>query len=181
MTKYLTGAAIAGTILGMSIIVASAHMGMGAGGQGPGDMQGLTGTVAAINGNSVTVTLNNAGTVKIGDSVFLLDRTIAEANRPIMGTVGTVGSNTFTVQQKDGSTVTVNTSASTTVKKDGNSATLADIVSGAMVSAKGAFDSATKTLTATSVQIITKTNNGLHQGWFGRQGPKTTPSPTPTP
>lgn len=172
--KYLAVPAIAGTLLGVGTLAASAHM------MGP-EAKASSGTVASVSGNTVTINLNDATGIKVGDAISVIDHVIAAANRPVVGTVGTVSSGSFTVQEKNGNTATVNTSASTTIKKDGQTASLSDIVSGAFVAVRGAFDSATNTIAAGSVNIFTQAKAGLHLGWFGHHGPEETPSPTPTP
>lgn len=169
--KYLAVPVVAGSLLGVSALADTGHIGA--------EGAATSGTVSAVNGNSVTITVSDASKIKIGDLLSVIDRSIAEANRAIVGKVTATGSGSFTVQQRNGSTVTVNTSSSTTVSKGRQSATLSDIVAGAMVRIKGAFDAATSTIAASSINIVTKVNAGLRLG-RGQHELGQSPSPTPT-
>ncbi len=81
----------------------------------------------------------------------------------VVGTVATVGSNSFTVKAKDGSTVTVDVSSSTTYRdRDVTSPTLANVTVGEMVAAFGTETS--NTVTATSVDIGGPGGPGGHGG-----------------
>ncbi len=161
IAKYTSVALILSTFLATAVFANTSRDGVGE------DQKANSGTVTSINGNTVTISLSDATGIKVGDSISVIDRTPEDNNRSTKGTVSAVGNGTFTVKDKKGTTITVNTSASTTVKKDGKSATLADIVQGAMVMVKGVFNSATNTITANTVRIFTKVHDGLHLGWFG--------------
>ncbi len=161
IAKYTSVALVLSTFLATAAFANTGHVGIDE------DKKINSGTVTSINGNTVTINLGDVTGIKVGDAISIFDRTLEDGNHPIKGTVGTIGTGTFTVKDKKGATVTVNTSASTTVQKDGKSATLADIVQGAMVMVKGAFNSATNTITANTVRIFTKVHDGLHLGWFG--------------
>src|SRR5437763_1816799 len=101
ITKYIAAATIA----------SSALLGAGVFAAGPGHMGGIgatNGTIRTINCNTVTVTVSDSSKLKVGDSVSLFDQTQAEANRAVVGKVGTVSNGSFTVQERNGSTVTIN-------------------------------------------------------------------------
>lgn len=80
-----------------------------------------------------------------------------------VGTVATVGASSFTLKTKDGTTVTVDVSGTTTYRdRDVSSPTLADVTVGKTVAAFGTDTS--NTVTATSVAI------GVPNGPGGRNG-----------
>lgn len=90
-------------------------------------------------------------------------------------TISSVSGSSFVVQSKAqkwktlGTTtaITVNTDSNTTFKKDGQTATLSDVVSGQMVTVKGTKDATTGVVTAKSVNIITKMHGkkmGMNKG-----------------
>jgi preprotein translocase subunit YajC len=86
-----------------------------------------------------------------------------------VGTVVTVGTNTFTLKTNDGTTVTVNVSSSTTYRdREVTSPTLANVTAGETVAAFGTDTS--NTVTATSVEIGAPGGPGGHGG-PGGEGP----------
>ncbi|HEX3462089.1 MAG TPA: hypothetical protein VHT49_14380, partial [Acidimicrobiales bacterium] len=80
-----------------------------------------------------------------------------------VGTVATVGANSFTLKAKDGTTVTVDVTSSTTYRdRDVTSPTLADVTVGEMVAAFGTKTAST--VAATSVDIGAPDGPGGHGG-----------------
>ena len=94
-----------------------------------------------------------------------------------VGTVATVGTDSFTIKTKDGTTVTVDVSSSTTYRdRDVTSPTLANVTVGEMVAAFGTKTA--NTVTATSVAIGEPGGPGVHGGPGGR-GPGGPGGPRP--
>ena len=86
-----------------------------------------------------------------------------------VGTVTTVGTSSFTIKTKDGSTVTVDVSGSTTYRDRGvSSPTLANVTVGETVAAFGTETS--NTVTATSVAIGEPGGPGGYGGYGGPGG-----------
>ena len=85
-----------------------------------------------------------------------------------MGTVASVGTNTFTLSTREGTTVTVDVGSSTTYAEFGvNSASIADVKVGTHVAVFGTDSS--NAVTATKVGIASA--NGGPGGPGGRGGP----------
>ena len=83
------------------------------------------------------------------------------AKKTLVGTVGTISGNTFTVEVKNPKTKTmysadVVTNASTVFTKDGAKAAFSDLAPNQKVVATGTLDKATNTLTAKMVKMVTK-------------------------
>lgn len=76
----------------------------------------------------------------------------------LRGTVGTVSTSTtsFTLAGTKEGTLTVNLGTNASILKNGTTTTFASVVSGSAVSVTGAYDSASDTLTATTVTISSK-------------------------
>lgn len=124
-----------------------------------GDMVAVRGTVS---GNAVAATNIETGMPMRGP----MDKDVNHVG----GNVTAVNGNSFTVERPAfgnttaKETFTVNTSGTTTFTKDGNTATLGDVVVGSHVMVEGALDTNTKTDTATAVRIMTAMPMGHHQG-----------------
>jgi len=87
-----------------------------------------------------------------------------------VGTVATVGTDTFTLKTKDGTVVTVNVTSSTTYRDRGvTSPTLANVTVGETVAAFGTDTS--NTVSATSVDIGAPGGPGGPGGPAGPGGP----------
>jgi hypothetical protein len=127
-----------------------------------GEMISAVGTVSGTNVAATAISIfDNAGrgeVVQPGDAV---------RTPRVMGKVSAVDGSSFTVQtngrmrgpQSTSTTATVftvNTTATTVFTKDGAIATLADVVSGAEVSVSGTINATAKTVSATSVNVMTK-------------------------
>jgi hypothetical protein len=95
-----------------------------------------------------------------------------------IGTVTTVGASSFTIKTKDGTTVTVDVSGSTTYRDRGvSSPTLANVTVGENVAAFGTETS--NTVTATSVAIGGPGGPDGHGGPGGHRGPGDPEGPPP--
>jgi hypothetical protein len=122
------------------------------------------GTVSGTNVTATTVSvMNNADKTRVGQPGDF------RGNRGVSGNVTAVNGSSFTVQRTGRmpdekiatSTIqnvfyTVNTTGSTVFKKDGQAATLADVVQSERVMVTGTIDATTNTVTATAVNIVTK-------------------------
>lgn len=85
----------------------------------------------------------------------------------VMGKVTAVNGSSFTVQANGrmrgpqatttpAAAFTVNTNSATVFTKDGKTAALADVTTGETIAASGAIDQIAKTISATSINIMTK-------------------------
>ena len=102
--------------------------------------------MGTISGSSVTAT-----------SVFDGVESHAHAAAPhVIGTVSEINGSSISISVQN-SAYTVNTTSSTTITKDGKADTFSDIAVGQTVMAVGTIDAATSTVTATKVNIVTKT------------------------
>ncbi len=102
--------------------------------------------MGTISGSSVTAT-----------SVFDGVESHAHAAAPhVIGTVSGISGSSLSVSVQARGTYTVNTTSSTTITKDGKADTFSDIAVGQTVMAVGTIDTATSTVTATKVNIVTR-------------------------
>ncbi len=87
------------------------------------------------------------------------------AHNAVTGTVSAVNNGVLTITKTNGTSATVQTNSSTSVKGDGKTATLADVTVGTKVAVKGTWDSTHTVLTATKIAIVNK----LHpvRDWLG--------------
>jgi len=114
---------------------------------------------------------------KAGKSGRNASSSAAMKNRPAFGSVTAVNGGSFTLQtkafkgRKAASTpalaLTVNTSSTTVFKKDGQTATLADLASGQNIMVIGTRDSTGTMITASRVNIVTGTSTAR---WNKRGG-----------
>jgi hypothetical protein len=127
-----------------------------------GEMIMVNGTVSGSKVAATTISIfDNSGRGGIGQPGN------AARTPRVMGKISAVNGSSFTVQangrmrgsQSTSTTAaifTVSTTATTVFTKDGKTATLADVVSGAEVSVSGTVDMTAKTVSAASVNIMTK-------------------------
>jgi len=104
---------------------------------------------------------NVQSTYQKQDKTKIKDSTRARKQKGLVGVVSTITSTGFTMDIKNlktkiTSSVDVKTDTSTVYKKDGISATVADLLVGQKVIVAGSLDKTTNTLTAKTVKIVTK-------------------------
>jgi len=113
----------------------------------------------------------NTSDIKQGDSVNVLGvvngtnitaSTVRDISQPlptktITGQVTAVNVSSFTVSTKANGSQTVDTDSNTVFKKNGQTASLADVVVGVTVTATGTWDNAHTSIAATRVSITIKT------------------------
>ncbi len=96
-----------------------------------------------------------------------------------MGTVKSVGTDTFTLTDRDGTTVTVNVGATTTYRDPGvTSPTLANVTVGEHVAVFGTDTSNTVTATSVGIGSPPAGGSGRPGGWGTGKGAPTGPPPT---
>jgi hypothetical protein len=99
------------------------------------------------------------------------DNSKVKKQNNLVGVVSAINSNGFildikNLKLKTVSSIDVKTDVSTVYKKDGISATVADIIIGQKLIVSGSLDKTTNILTAKTVKIVTKvaSNHGLKNG-----------------
>ena len=117
---------IMGTVSGDAVTATSVFDGVEAHGHGVHGTPRIIGTVAGVNGTSITLTVNT------------------HAKRG--ATASTAAPTTYTV----------NTTSATTVTKDGKADTFSDIAVGQTIMAVGTVDAASDTVAATKINIVTR-------------------------
>lgn len=86
--------------------------------------------------------------------------------KTVVGTVVSVNTSTrsFVIATKDQRSLTVNTTASTTVQKNGAVASWTDVVVGSQVNVKGIWNQANATIVANSINVIFRTQPIFFRG-----------------
>lgn len=121
-------------------------------------------TTALAVGDKIAFTGKNvgqSGTALVVDGKTVYDRTSMKDIVRISGTVASVSTstNSLTITKKDGSTVTINTDASTNIKMNGVVVPLASIVVGNKVAAAGHISTNGTVLAATEVTVKNSATN----------------------
>jgi hypothetical protein len=108
----------------------------------------------AVSGSAVT-----AASVIDGSRPVNAYKNVLPKGNNAFGTVSMINGTSFDLRVKNkkaAKILTVNTDGNTIIKKDGQTAGLADLAAGQHVMVSGAKDNATDTIMATGVNIITK-------------------------
>ncbi len=114
-----------------------------------GDIQ--VNDILFVNG-TISTTTPTAITAKI-----IRDESLQARNATFNGTVTTITGTSFTLQSRERGLQTVNTTSSSTIKKNGSPATFADITVGATVRVDGVWNNTSNTVTAKTINILAKT------------------------
>ncbi len=85
------------------------------------------------------------------------DESLQARNATFNGTVVTITGTSFTLQTKERGLQTVNTTSSSTIKKNGTTATFADITVGATVRVDGIWNNTNNNIAAKTINILAKT------------------------
>jgi len=131
---------------------------------------------------SVEGSLDQTQSALTVNATFIKDWSIQDKAATFSGTVSSVdaASNSFVLASRQRGSITVNVTASTTIMKGNQSATFADITTGATISAvSGTWDTVSNTLTANKVRIYVNErllNRRIFEGTLQAIGGTTAPS-----
>jgi len=148
-----------------------------------GDRLVVQGTVSGTN-ITATAIRDGLGDNRIGKKPMIRGVMGGLNGRFAAGSVTAVNGSTFTVQPKawgknattTPAAITVTTDSTTTYKKDGATATLADVVSGANVFVVGTKDSTTGNVVAKMVSVVTKLPTEGPRGMHPKKTAQTAPT-----
>ena len=109
--------------------------------------------VGSVASTAASIVVGDRVNIQVASSDPTTATSITIELAMLFGTVTTVSGNTFTITDPQGFTRTINVGSATTYQDGGNAGTLADVVVGAKIIARGTVDANGTTLDAVAIEI----------------------------